>query len=636
MDYASEQAIQWYGDDQGSPHAAIAERMKLLLDRQSTRRESIRRCQQIYGVDLGAYGLAPDASIDRRFSINHLKNSVDTLAAKISRAKVLPFAVTSGGDYMQRKRAEKLSRFIDGAFHDTDFWTKSLHVDLATLVDGTGCMKVTSTNGQLQLEVVPMLDIFVDDAEARYGQPRNLIQRHLMDRSVVRALYAHKGATEGNGFYGALATRRACIDAVSIPTDAEMAEFIINSGSDLIYVYEAWHLPSAPGERDGKHVICIDNCTLVEEPWTRMRFPFAFERRNVPLVGFWGSSAVFEFAPAQEEHNKLSHKLQLAHNLMGGSHIIMQAGTLGKTVSLDNGIGTIIEYLPGGSPPMTFNPDPVNPQTYAYRNSIPNEINMGLGLSNMSAHSELPAGLRAASGKALQVFEDFESERLHVFHKLHEQFAVDVARLIVDEAEALLAADVDVSVARPTKSTLEEVSWSEVRMDEREYRLRVYPVSNLSKQPSAKFEQILSMAQYNLVDLPSLRRLLDMPDIDAEEDLRNAPLDAVDQMLYNMVEKRQASEPSDYIDPAFQMERAKLFYAKCLVDNVPERKRALVADFITSCAAKIAAMQAPEQAAPGPQAPLPGEQTGEMAQEAAPMAGEGAAPPNPASMGVLQ
>ncbi len=136
MDYASEQAIQWYGDDQGSPHAAIAERMKFLLDRQSTRRESIRRCQQIYGVDLGAYGLAPDASIDRRFSINHLKNSVDTLAAKISRAKVLPFAVTSGGDYMQRKRAEKLSRFIDGAFHDTDFWTKSLHVDLATLVDG--------------------------------------------------------------------------------------------------------------------------------------------------------------------------------------------------------------------------------------------------------------------------------------------------------------------------------------------------------------------------------------------------------------------------------------------------------------------------------------------------------------------
>jgi hypothetical protein len=66
-------------------------------------------------------------------------------------------------------------------------------------------------------------------------------------------------------------------------------------------------------------------------------------------------------------------------------------------------------------------------------------------------------------------------------------------------------------------------------MDAREYRLRVYPISNLAKQPSAKFEQILSMAQYQLIDKTMLRKLLDMPDLDAEEDLQNAPLDAVDQ-----------------------------------------------------------------------------------------------------------
>lgn len=632
MDY-QEQAQQWYDKAQREPHLAVVARVKGTLDSQESRRASVRRCQQIYGIDLSAYGQAPDPSIDRRFSINHLKNSVDTLAAKISRAKTLPYTVTSGGDYMQRRRAEKLSRFIEGAFEDTNFYTKSMSVDLATLVDGTGCAKVTSNNGQLQLEVVPMLDLFVSDAEARYGQPRNLIQRHLLDRNVVMHLY---GDMDGEGLVGSKSFRRSSIMDVSNPTDTEMAQFVINSGSDLVYVYEAWHLPSGPGADDGEHIVCIENCTLLREKWTRDTFPFAFQRRNVPLVGFWGSSAVFEFGPAQEEHNKLSHKLQQAHHLMGGSHIIMQAGTLGKTVALDNGIGTIIEYLPGGSPPMTFNPDPVNAQTYAYRSSIPQEINQGLGLSNMSAHSELPAGLRAASGKALQVYEDFESERLHVFHKLHEQFAIDVAKLFIAEAESMLAADIDVTVARPTKSTLEELSWSEVRMDQREYRLRIYPISNLSRQPSAKFEQILSMAQFGLADKPMLRRLLDMPDIDAEEDLQNAPRDAVDMQLYEMVESRRYAPPSQYIDPMMAQDRAKLFLAKCMVDKVPQKKLDLIAQYIEECAAMIAAMQAPEQAVPGLQAPPTGEQTGEMATGAAQMAGEGAAPPTPASMGVLQ
>ena len=173
-------------------------------------------------------------------------------------------------------------------------------------------------------------------------------------------------------------------------------------------------------------------------------------------------------------------------------------------------------------------------------------------------------------------------------------------------------------------------------MDQREYRLRMYPISNLSRQPSAKFEQILSMAQFGLADKPTLRRLLDMPDIDAEEDLANAPRDAVDMQLYEMVESRRYTSPSQYIDPMMAQERAKLFLAKCMVDKVPQKKLELIQQYIEECAAIIAAMQAPEQAAPGPQAPPTGEQTGEMAQGAAPMAGEGAAPPNPASMGVLQ
>lgn len=625
-DYTSGQNQQWYGEEQSDPYAAVIARVKAILGVQEARRMAVRRCQQVYGVDLSAYGMAPDTSIDRRFGINHLKNSIDTLAAKVSRVKTLPFAVTKGGDYAQRRRAEKLTRYLEGAFEQTGFALKIMHADLAALVDGTGCLKVTSEYGKLDIEVVPMLDLFIDDAEARYGKPRNLIQRHLVDRSVVMEMY---GGKNEEGLFSTRAARRSAIASVSVPTDTETAQFVINSHADLVYVYEAWHLPSAPDARDGEHVVCIDSATLIREPWTRASFPFAFERRNIPLVGFWGSSAVFEFAPAQEEHNALSRKLQEAHHIMGGSHILMQAGTLGKTVALDNGIGTIIEYLPGGAPPQTFNPDPVNQQTYAYRSMIPNEINQGLGLSNMSAHSELPAGLRAASGKALQVYEDFETERLHVFHKLHEQLAVTVADLFIDESESLLAADVDITVARPSRRVLESLSWSDVRMDRDEYKLQVYPIGSLSRQPSAKFEQILSLAQFGLVDKPVLRRLLDMPDIDAEEDLANAPLEAVDQQLYEMVEHRKYESPSKYVDPSLALERAKLFYAKCMVDKVYPKKLALIETYIEECVALIASVEAASQ----PQQPPPGEQTGQAAPPAAQMVEDGAVPPSPAPIG---
>ena len=627
------QPTPWYDSLESGhdPHTYIAERVKHIRDMQQVRRTSIRRCQQMYGVDLSAYGMAPDSTIDRRFSVNHLKNAIDTLQAKISRHRILPFAVTSGGDYMQRKRAEQLSRFIEGSFEDTGFYAKVPRIVLDVLVTGTGCVKIVSTYGQLALEVVPMLDLYVDDAEARYGQPRSMHQQILMDRSVVMDLYGDADSD----LFGSRAMRRAAIATCALPFDGDDGAFLVNSRADMIYVIESWHLPSSPGAKDGRHVISIDNATLLVEDWERDNFPFAFLRRNTPIAGFWGPSAVFEFAPAQAEHNTLSRKIQEAHHIMGGSHILIQAGTLGKQCEMDNGIGTVIEYLPGGTPPQVFNPDPVNQQTYAYRSSIPAEINQGLGLSDMSVHSELPAGLRAASGKALQVFEDFEAERLHVFHKLNEQFAVDTAMRLVDEAEALLAADVDVSVARPTKRTLEAISWSEVRMDAREYRLRVYPISNLAKQPSAKFEQILSMAQYQLIDKTMLRKLLDMPDLDAEEDLQNAPVDAVDQQLYEIVEHRKYTSPSRYIDPQLALTRAKLFYAKCMVDRVTDKKMSLVEQYIEECAALISEMTQPPPGAPSPGQP-PGEQTGGMAQGAPQEAGGGAAPSPPATPEVPQ
>jgi hypothetical protein len=59
------------------------------------------------------------------------------------------------------------------------------------------------------------------------------------------------------------------------PTNYNYIDFAISrtNKADFVRVVECWHLPSAEGANDGRHVICADNVDLVDEAYGLMTFP---------------------------------------------------------------------------------------------------------------------------------------------------------------------------------------------------------------------------------------------------------------------------------------------------------------------------------------------------------------------------
>jgi hypothetical protein len=321
-----------------------------------------------------------------------------------------------------------------------------------------------------------------------------------------------------------------------------------------------------------------------------------------------------DLAAPQDEYDKLSSKIQVAHDLMGGSHIMVQAGTLGKT-KIDNDVGTIIEY--NGQKPDVFNPQPVHPDTYAYKDMIAQNMLRYQGISELAAQSVLPAGLRQASGRALNVYDDMEDARFRVAHEAVRQFHVDIGWLIVDACEEATEAGEKVEILAPGQGSLERINWADVQMDRREYTLRCEPISSLSQSKAAKFQEVMDLVDRKIFqDRREVAHLLDLGDIVASRDMETSDIDIVDKTCALILRGEPYPDPDKRLLLDVAYDRARRHYNKARVDGVPDDRVAELNEYLNKIEALIAQMQA--------------EQAEAQAQQMAQQQGAGAPPPEAA------
>jgi hypothetical protein len=575
------------------------------------RREMWQRAAEVYGTDLRMFGMPVKNIYDERVSFNVLRNAIHTMQAKLARTMPVPSSQTIGGDWIQRDRAKQLDRFFQGAFYSAQYYKTFPQILLDVLVFGTAAVKVYFANGKLQIERVPIFDLLVSEAEARYGTPRCFYHRCYMDRSVVLATFG----VDDESLAGTTAERRNAILTAPKPADNDSA--YMNSGrfSDQILVYEATHLASARGAEDGRRIISLSSGVLQISDWIRSdNAGLAFLRINSVLSGFYGPSMALELAAAQDEYDRLSEKIQVAHHLMGGSHIAIQAGTLGKT-KIDNDVGTFFEY--SGSPPQVFNPQPVHPDTYAYKDAIAQNMLRYEGISELAAQSLLPAGLRQASGRALSVYDDMEDARFRVAHEAVRQFHVDIGWLIVDACIDAVDSGEEVSVLAPSKKALERINWSDVAMDRDDFVLVCEPVSALSMSKAARFSEVIELMDRKLItSKEEAFSLLEIPDVDASRDLETSDVDVVDKAVAMILRGQKYVSPDKYLNLPLAFDRARRHYNKARVDGVAEKRLTVLRQYLSEIEAllqqgkqELEAQQAAAQAqasAPQPGAAPPG------------------------------
>jgi hypothetical protein len=529
-DFMDEDARWWKAS------AAIHERIFALVDRidsdQSDRASQLGEYQRLYEDR----GKALGGTSGKRVTYNLIRSCIDTASAKIAKNRPRPLFLTSGAKYELQTRAKKLTKFIDGIYAEMKVYDEGQLVfrDACTL-DG-GALKVFVEDDKIRCERAHVSELRVDRIDGRYGKPRQMHQVRHMHREVLAERFPqHK--------FEILAAAPASL------TKGGMDTAIAPS---MVEVVESWHLPSGKKAKDGRHTLCIETATLVDEGYDKSYFPFVFFWWNLPMTGFWSPGLAEELKGIQHETNRLLDDISIAQKLMGRPFWAVERSADVQKSHITNEIGSILEYS-GPQPPTPGISQAMAPEVYQHLERL---------------YTQKPSGLD--SGKALREFQDIESERFVLVGQRYESFFMDVCRRVIDLARDLYADGVNYEVKSRAGRFLESISWEDVDLEDDQYELQVFPVSILPTTPAGRYEMVVDLSSNGLVTPEQAKRLLDFPDIEDEMSLDLASQDCLRMILDRMIEGGPYRPP----EPFFNLELAKklgvLTYLRGITQNATE------------------------------------------------------------------
>lgn len=574
------------------PHDAVNDIVVRLRRKQAYRRSAYLHFARSYGgadldgLSASSYATRAKGWRPSTLAFNVIASACNTVQAKISKNRPLPMFLTSGGDWGQQRKAKQLSKFVEGEFYRCDVYENDPLIVLDACVLGDGIVKIYRDDERIFVEREFPWRVFGDESEAQYGKPRSIYQRKPVDRLVLQEKYPEAR------------------DKLEFAENNEHEdEWGYDTLSDQLVVTEAWHLRSGKGANDGRHVVCVQGVTLIDEPYERDYFPFAVLRRNAPQMGIHGQGFAEELDGIQYEINFTARRVQESHRRMGGSHWAVEAGAKVSVETLNNGIATILRY--SGTPPQAVQQQPVHPDTYAYVMSlIPKAYEMS-GVSQMSASSALPRGLNGASGTALETYNDAETERFVVFAKAFEDFHLEIARQMIDLARELAEINPAYAVQTRSKRFVKSVTFKDVDLPEDAYVMQAFPTSMLSKTPTGRLQQVQDLAKAGWITPSQAKRLIDLPDLERMNDLENAAHELVEELIERMLDDNYYEEPEQYMGPGGLVDAlhtTSMAYLRAKIDRAPEDRLRLLRQFMDACKALLDE-QAPANDNSGPSAP---------------------------------
>lgn len=635
--------------------------------RQQTLITNTEKCIAVFqwGGDCKDMQPGDHAAIEENLcTFNAAQNGVETVFAKVTKSRIAIMPLTTGGGPLQRYRAKQLGKAVEGVLDNNhaDEIEDDQVMDALVTDHGAGAIKVIEGDDEVLLEHVPIEDVWFDDAEIRYRKPRCCyhVPRDGWDKYVAIETYANDDTADREGYVGTPETRRAAIMRAASKPESWRTNSVPGS-AHRVDIFESWHLPSGEVEweeyddedgtkkkrakpHDGRHVVAVegDGGTLVDEPWNEDHFPILLYVPRPRRRSIWGLSLMRDWIGPQREYEKLSKKIQSQHQRMGLSGFLAPKGAEINAREIKSGTGLeasgwIAEYdMAGGNPITPLTPEPVAQGTYAYQDSIPRNMLERKGISTLASASQLPAGLQQASGKALQVFDDFEDVRLMPYHHERQRCKVALSWVIICTARRIVDRGVPYKTQFHGKKGLEVIDWKEVLMDRSEFTLKVFPVSELAKQPAAKFAQLNELLDRQAITIEQFKRLFEIPDLEAENELDTSDTEIIDRTLDIIVTTGRYISPEPNDDLGMMLARASKFYNLCRLQEVPEARLQLLRDLQEDV--KSLQEQAKQKAQadamaamppPPPMGPPPGPHG--MAPPAGPLPGmpPGGAPPMP-------
>lgn len=516
---------------------------------------------RVDGLRPGSYSTTRD---DSRIKLNVIQSVIDTISSKIAQARPVPQFMTSGADYKLRRKAEKLNKFGRGLLMSSTPRTRSFYRQGRLIfrdgcIFGTGIGKLYAQDKRICTERTYPWELFIDDAEAYYGEPRTVVQRKFIDRDVLLERFGGKAGSRAH---------TAITKAKAAPHD----ELGRDATADQLEVLEGWRVPSGPDAKDGRHGIAIREFAFLDEKWTRERLPFVVFRWNEPIAGWWGRGLAEELIPIQFEINVLLQKIQRAFHLLGVAKVILDTSSGVPTTHITNDIA-IIKIAPGSREPIVLAPSVVNPEIFLHLRWLVERAYDLPGVSQLSASGKKPAGLDA--GVAIREVSDIESERFILPGQRYEDLHMDAVRVGIDEARNIDGFTVDV----PDRNAKAEIAWKDVSLDDEAYVLQCFPSSLLPQTPAGRLQRVTELTAAGYIPKERALELLGAPDLEEMESTQTAGRRAVrsriEKMLDGELDDGVAPEPGDDLQATISMVNAALLdeREKGAPEDVLERLR---------------------------------------------------------------
>jgi hypothetical protein len=436
-------------------------------------------------------------------TLNVSRALVDTAVAKITQARPRPYFLTYGGDFESQQKAKNLQRAADGLFDENKAYRVGCDTFRDTCGLGTGAVKIVKKkrNGKCRpaLERTLASEIIVDEALAWGRTPLEMFQRKEVSQT---------------GLAAAFPKQRAAI--MSLTTLDTLAGGAMNP--DLVVVYEGWRLPI--GAQKGRHVILTQSSTLLDEEWCHEWFPFAFLRWYTPSVGFYGHGIPQQVLGMQVEINRILRSISKNIHLHGNPRVLLPNNSKVNPAAITNGWGDIVTYE--GMKPEIWLAQTLSPEVYRYLMDLYEKCFELTGLSQQAAFAKREPGVTAA--RAIAELSDIQGDRLSPISQEYEEFYLDLTRKLLATAEDIYKNDKEnLEIASVENNVANRIRWSEVRMDENDFVMQLFPANFLSRTPAKKVQDIDILMDRGLLNPDQAKRLFDFPDLKQVLDEDSSP-----------------------------------------------------------------------------------------------------------------
>lgn len=603
---AAEQHLssRWWFQPQSSMSASIAAVVNAVEQQQSHDRvQNIKYARLYSNVELLGFLTGSrvqnniDALSSNRVTVNVVKSCIDAAQSKIAKNKPKVQFLTEDGNFEQKQRAKRLTKYVEGVFYDTDIYTKAQKAFVHACVFGTGAIKVFNQGGRIRTEVVLPDELRIDDVEGAYQSPRQMHQVSYVSREVLVAEYGNESPEIQN----------ALLNASTADISYKSSKYT----ADMLKVTESWHLPSGADTTDGLHTITIEGCVLFQEEYKKDYFPFVFFRWSDRIAGFFGRGIAEELIGIQIEINKILRNIQKAQHLVAVPRVAVDAQSKVSSQVLNNEIGAIFKY--SGQPPQFFTPQAMNGEVYSHLKWLIGTAYEVVGISQLSATSKKPSGLDAAV--ALREYQDIETERFMITAQRYERMFLDLAAIVIDQSRDMFLEDKGLSIKLTDSKFIETIKWAEVNLPDESFTMKMMPTSLLPGTPAGRLQKVQELINAGFIDKEQALSLLDFPDLKSVETLEMASLRLTERQLCDITEHGKYEEPEPTQNAPLCLKLAQQEYLKAKLNKLPEERLELLLRYMDDAERLIEQTQAATVEAPQEAAPLPTVDTAPLATQ---------------------